>query len=351
MEIPDETPQDVYLIDNLPGYVDQPFELDKEKLDILVEDITEGEYGKIHSLIVIHYDNLVLEKYFMGWTRHMRHRLFSVTKSFSSALIGIAIEQGYIDGVNKNLLSFFPEYDDIENLDARKESITLENVLTMTPGFKWDDSPLFDKCGDLNPESDTAKMSESSDWIKYVLDLPMRDDPSTEFLYNNGGSHLLSGILTNKTGQSAEEYASENLFSALGITNWEWEKDPNDLTNTEGGLFLHPVNMAMFGYLFLKNGFLNEEQVISEDWVKESTSRHIEIRDPDSGEVGEYYGYQWWFFKDGNTYSARGLLGQFIFVIPGLNMVIVTTAENFEDPLVSAADILTNIVDALVVKN
>lgn len=351
---PDETPQDKYLIDSLPGYVNPPFELDEDKLDILVEDITEGEYGKIHSLIIIHYDSLVLEEYFMGWTRHMRHPLYSVTKSFSSALIGIAIEQGYIDNVDKLLLSFFPEYNDIENLDTRKKSITLENVLTMSTGFQWDDSPPLDECGNPNPESDTTKMVESSDWIKYVLDMPMSDDPGTKFLYNNGSSHLLSGILTNKTGQSVEDYTEENLFNELGITNWEWKKDPNDLANTEGvygGLFIHPVNMAMFGYLYFKNGLFDGKQIVPENWVKESTAKHIERRDPDSGEIIGYYGYQWWCNSNNNTYFAMGLAGQFIFVIPGLHMVVVMTAENFEDYVVPGGDILNTIVDALIAKS
>jgi CubicO group peptidase (beta-lactamase class C family) len=319
-----------------------------------VEDINGGEYGKIHSLIIIHNDSLVLEEYFMGWSRHMRHPLFSVSKSFSSALIGIAIEQGYINSVDDNLLSFFPEYDDIENLDERKESINLGNVLTMSAGFQWYDDPYLDKCGNPNPESDTVKMVGSSDWIKYVLDLPMSDDPGTKYLYNNGGSHLLSGILTNKTGQSAEDYAEENLFNALGITNWEWKKDPNGLTNTEGaygGLLIHPVNMAMFGYLYFKNGLFDSKQIVPENWVKESTSAHIERRDPDSDEIMGYYGYQWWINSNKTVYFASGLAGQFIFVIPGINMVVVMTAENFEDPFGPETDILTNIVDALVTKS
>jgi len=200
---PEETPQDEYLIDNLPGRNYQPSELDMGKLNILVEDIREGDYEKIHSLIIVHYDSLVLEEYFMGWTRPMLHPCFSVTKSFSSSLIGIAIEQGYISGVDEKLLSFFPEYGDIANLDERKESITLENVLTMTAGFIWDElsTPYVDECGKETPENDAIKMGQSSDWIKYVLDLQIIDDPGTKYVYNSGGSHLLSGIIANKTYQ------------------------------------------------------------------------------------------------------------------------------------------------------
>jgi CubicO group peptidase (beta-lactamase class C family) len=350
---PDETPQEKYLIDSLPGYIDQPMELDKEKLDILVEDIKEDEYGKIHSLIIIHYDSLVLEEYFMGWTRDMLHPVHSVTKSFSSALIGIAIEQGYINGVAETLLSFFPEYDDIENLDTRKESITLENVLTMTPGFKWDETSTvyYDECSNPTPGNDGMELQKSNDWIKYMLDLQMSDDPGTRYVYNSGGSSLLSGVLKNKTGKIAEEFASENLFSPLGITNWKWEKGPNGLSTTGWGLHLHPVNMAMFGYLYSKKGFLNGEHVISEDWVQESTSKHIEIIDPFSGEFnGYYYGYQW-RIREGGSFIAIGYAGQFIYVIPSLNLIVVSTAENFEDPFGPLGDLITNIIGALVMKS
>ena len=182
-----------------------------------------------------------------------------------------------------------------------------------------------------------------------MLDLPVIDDPGTEFVYNSGGAILLSGILANKTGQSAEEFAEDNLFNALGISNWEWEAGPNEITNASWGLSLHPVNMAMFGYLYLKNGLLNGEQVVSEDWVNESTSNHIVV--PDFIDVQDPYGYQWWMLNGykhwdpmlvprglpkpppgtEGAYNATGYGGQLILVLPNLNMVLVSTAEDFDD--------------------
>ena len=334
---PDETPQAEYSIDSLPGSVDPPYELDEEMLANLVKRIKIGAFGNIHSLIIIHNDSLVMEEYFRGWTRHMLHYCMSVTKSVTSALIGIAIDQGKIDGLDDKLLSFFPEYDDIENLDERKESIILEHVLTMTPGFTWDEasSPPTDPSGNPNPENDLGKMTLSSDWIKYMLDLPMSNDPGTKFVYNTGGAILLSGIIQNKTGQSAEEFAEDNLFSVLGITNWEWSSGPNGINDTgggpSGGLLLHPVNMAMFGYLYLKNGLLNGEQIVPENWVKESTAKHIAVKE------AEDYGCLWWsptdnlvenHLKTNDLFFARGFAGQFIFIVPHLNMVVVTTSVN-----------------------
>ena len=343
--IPDETPQDEYAIDNLTGRDDCPYELDEAILTELVNLIEKGEFGNIHSLIIIHNDSLILEEYFRGWTRHMRHPLYSVTKSITSALIGIAMDQGKVGGVDEKLLSFFPEYGDIANLDARKESITLENVLTMSTGFTWNEwgIPYEDTFGIPNFQNDLNKIIMSRDWIKYVLDLSMGDDPGTKWNYNSGGSHLLSGIITNKTGQSAEEFAEENLFNALGITNWEWESGPNGISKGGWGLYLHPANMTMFGYLYLKNGILNGEQVISENWVKESTAKHIERKDPDSGELLGYYGYQWWRFTDNavitisgylkvnDLFAATGSHGQRIYIIPHINKVVVITAGNIRE--------------------
>jgi CubicO group peptidase (beta-lactamase class C family) len=335
-------PQNQYAIDDLPGCDDCTATLDEAILAELVSKIEDGDYGNIHSLIIIHNDSLALEEYFGEWTRNMLHPCFSATKSFTSALIGIAIAQGYISGVDETLLSFFPEYDDIENLDERKESITLENVLTMTAGFTWDElsTPYRDNEGNPNLENDLAKMGESDDWIRHMLNLPMSDDPGTEWNYNSGGSHLLSGILQKGSNQSLEDFAEDNLFSTLGITNWKWESDPNEITTGGWGLSLHPVDMAMFGYLFLKNGLLNGEQIVSENWVNISTAKHIEIIDIESGSHNSDYGYQWWRILPRNSrnfYFALGNGGQFIIILPDLNMVVVMTAENSAEDYVSLA--------------
>jgi len=337
--IPNEYPQDAYAIDNLP--LDASNSLDEEILAKLVSQIRIGAFGKIHSLIIIYNGSLVLEKYFRGWTRHMRHPCFSATKSVTSALIGIAINQGQIDGVDENLLNFFPEYNDIANLDERKASITLEHVLTMSAGLTWDEifTPYFDSSGEPNPENSAVKMYLSDDRIKHVLDLPMRDDPGTRFVYSTGCTTLLSGILANTTGQSAEDFAEENLFSALGITDWEWLTGPNELSDTGAGLELHPVDMAMFGYLYLHDGLFNGEQVVPADWVAESSAKHIAFKEPISGEDLSDYGYQWWRFTDNSVegsveindiFYASGYGGQFVFIIPHLNMVIASTAANSE---------------------
>jgi CubicO group peptidase (beta-lactamase class C family) len=346
MKLPAEHPQDSYAIDSLQATDNGTYELDEEALAGIVMRIEKGYYGNFHSLIIIHNNGLALEKYFKGWTRHMHHPCYSMTKSFTSALIGIAVKNGFIKSVDENLLSFFPEYEgQIANLDDRKKAITIKDVLTMSAGFQWDElsTSYVDRQGNPNLENDAMKMAQSDDWIKYMLDLPMSTDPSTEFVYNSGCTILLSGILSKTTGKSAEQLAAEQLFSPLGITSWEWETAPHNITNTGWGLSMHPANMAIFGYLFLKSGGFAGEQLVPEQWVQECSEKHITIGSMPWPMTGMFdYGYQWWRFNDlffdkmwrgdppavNDIFFASGWGGQKTFVIQDLDMVITVTAWN-----------------------
>jgi CubicO group peptidase (beta-lactamase class C family) len=301
--------------------------LSKTILDAAIIKIEKGDYGKIHSLLIIRNHYLILENYFSGYERDDIHPVYSVTKSVTSALVGIAIKQGKINSVNTKILEFFPEYENIANLDSGKRKISLENVLTMTAGFQWDElSTSY-----FNPLNDARKMAASKDSVKYVLDLPMRNHPE-RVVYNSGCSMLLSGVLNNTTGQSAEEFAIDHLFNPLGIKEWHWSIVKNGTINTAWGLRLRPIDMARFGILFSNDGLWLNNKIIPKAWRKVSTQKHAQF-----GRYG--YGYQWWRFLDHNSivsnlaindvYFAWGFGGQHIFVIPHLNMVVVSTGENF----------------------
>lgn len=236
-----------------------------------------------------------------------------------------------IQNTDEKLLGFFPRYANIANRDARKEAITLGNLLTMTAGFVWDEwSIAYDEDG-----NDATRLSNSNDWIEYMLNLPMNATPGTRFVYNSGNTMLLSGILQESVGTSAETFADDKLFFRLGIVNWLWSTGPDGITNTGWGLRLRPIDMAKFGSLFLHNGRAGNNQVIAEEWVKLSTQKHVSTTN------GFDYGYQWWRFRDNcdvarllrinDIFFAWGYGGQFIFVIPHLKMVVVTTAGNFTD--------------------
>jgi CubicO group peptidase (beta-lactamase class C family) len=335
-----EQPQNVYAIDSLPGSGTSPYTLDEIKLDELVSAIQAGDFGKTDSLVIIQNDGLVLEEYFRGWDRDRLHRCFSVTKSVTSALIGMLLEQRKIPSLDAQLLSFFPEYQDIKNSDARKEAITLEDVLTMTAGFSWNETTTpYTFLIIPNLLNDMTRMFFNRDYIRYVLDKPMAAEPGTVWTYNSGSLDLLSGIITNATGQTAEDFAAEHLFQPLGIFDWKWNEAPQGISETGAGLSLHPVDMAMFGYLFLRKGSFQGKQIVPEEWVEVSTASHVTQITMNGQALNMHYGYLWWILPVDATvggslqlnqiYCALGYGGQCIFVIPQLDMVVVSTASNF----------------------
>ncbi len=303
--------------------------LDPQKLSEMERRIEAGDYGNIHSLIIVRNDHMVMERYFRGYTREDLHYVYSVTKSVTSALVGIALEKKHIGGLEDKLLSFFPQYSQLENPDPDKEEIDLEDVLTMSSGLLWDE--WINPYG--HPQNDATLLSGSQDWIKHMLDRPMVSTPGSEFTYSSGCTMLLSGILQQTTRQTAEDFGGDNLFEYLKM-KWQWDKGPNNLTNTGWGLFLRPIDMANFGLLYLNDGKIDNEQIVTSDWIERSTKTHI-----DAGNFN--YGYQWWRFKDDNSvvnnlpindlYFAWGFRGQFIFVIPHLDMVVVSTADNITE--------------------
>ena len=297
----------------------------------LIAKITDGDYGEIHSLLIYKDETLVVEKYFRGYDREDLHVCYSVTKSVTSALIGIAIDKGYLNRVDGKILDFFPGYTNIHNGSDRKNNITLHDVLSMSAGFRWDEFTL----PYTDPNNYVRLLIDSQDWIKYVLDLEVIYEPGTIFTYNSGCSTLLGGVIYNVTNVKADLFCSSNIFDSLGITGWEWEYGPGGVVNTFGGLKLRPVDMLKFGRLFLQKGKLNGEQIISESWVNNSTAAKIDINNYYE------YAYQWWRYKDASTtaqvlhvndvFYADGWGGQFIWVVPHLNMVVVTTGGNFDN--------------------
>lgn len=303
--------------------------LDSTIINDLINTIHNGTYGEIHSLLILRHGQLAVEEYFHGYTRDQLHPVYSVTKSVTSASIGIALDQGKIDGVDSKLLTFFPEYKTIANMDTNKQAITLSDVLTMRAGFAWDELSI--------PYTDTRnpihQLLASPDWIKFMLDLRMSDKPGTRFRYNSGCTVLFSGILRNKVRMQAEQFARMNLLDRLGITTYTWESSADGLTNTGWGLSLQPRDMMKFGYMYLQKGKWEGKQIVSENWVSTSTTPYTIF--PDS--MG--YGYQWWLMplRDvaGHTPTPKDITiawgwgDQFIFVIPALDMVVVSTAGNY----------------------
>jgi CubicO group peptidase (beta-lactamase class C family) len=297
--------------------------IDSKRLVELVELIQDGkEFPDLHSLLIVRNGHLIVEEYFRDYSADKLHTLQSVSKSFTSALIGIAIERGEIMGVDEKVLDFFTEMRIIKNMDKRKTSMRLQDLLTMRSGTDYHE-------GYTGSPHDTLNSLDSG-WDQFYLDRPMVHDPGTHFQYDSGGVILMSSMLKNRTGLHADGYALKNLFKPLEITKVRWFKNREGHPHTGGGLYLIPKDMAKLGLLYLNDGEWGGTQVVPAFWVKESVKKHVNLKREDPGVVG--YGYLWWLLSpdpDGNRieliYAAMGFRAQYIFVIPEHDMVVVVT--------------------------
>jgi CubicO group peptidase (beta-lactamase class C family) len=253
----------------------------------------------------------------------------SATKSVTSILVGIAIDNKMISDVNRKIYELLSQYKGTKWVDKKYE-ITLEHLLTMTAGVDWLAStsgiPLSD------PRNDDAGLYRSYDPIKYTLEKELIEQPGSRYNYSTGLSTVLGEILKKATGLNPDEFADKYLFDPLGIQNHKWKAYPNGTIDTGGGLYLRSRDMAKIGYMTLKKGKWRGNQIVSEKWVNESTKAHVQ-------KIGKItmasdYGYQWHHgeIKIRNprieAFFAQGLGGQYIFIIPALDMVVVFTHQH-----------------------
>jgi CubicO group peptidase (beta-lactamase class C family) len=281
--------------------------VDAELLEQMLSVIDERGLN-VHSVVVTRDGYIIAERYYPPYDQATRHPLFSVTKSFVSALVGIAIADGFIDGVDAVVVGFFPGRQ-FANLDDRKRAMTLEHLLTMTSGLDWAEGmPTY------------QEMARTEDWVHYVLDKPMVAEPGTQFNYCSGCSHILSAIIQETTGTGTLAFAEHVLFGPLGISDVDWETDGTGIPNGGWGLNLTPRDMAKLGLLYLNDGVWDGQQVVPAEWVRASVSDGVDTGD------GWRYGYQWWLDPANGRFAAIGLASQLIYVIPELNTVVVFTA-------------------------
>jgi CubicO group peptidase (beta-lactamase class C family) len=267
----------------------------------------------IDSLLIARNGFIVTEAYFYSNTKSSVHDLRSCTKSVTSALVGIAIEEGYIKGVDSKILDLFAQYK-FENMDENKKNIALKHLLTMSAGFEWNED--YSLPNEKNP---AYQISSSPDSIRFLLNRKLVEEPGKVFHYNSGQSDLLSSILTKATGMDTFTYAEKKLFQPLGITEKYWGTFSDGTVCGAAGLNMCTRDMAKFGTLYLNKGKWNGRQIVPEKWVEDSTKKQI---DADFNGTAGGYGYQWWLNRFGG-YSARGIYGQYIFVMPELKMVVV----------------------------
>ncbi|MHA2177514.1 MAG: serine hydrolase domain-containing protein [Candidatus Thorarchaeota archaeon] len=298
--------------------------MNNDTLNEMMDLIEEQDYP-IHSVLVIKDGYAVFEEYPHEYypASHIK-LLHSVTKSFTGALIGIAIQQGLISGVNETVLSFFPEYT-VANPDPLKDSMTIEDLLTMTAGFEWDERSLPYEYGSGNSQ---MEMMESPDSVQYVLDLPMLHAPGEHWVYSAGASILLGAIVQQVANQTTEEFAEEFLFEPLGFGYSSWLVVSGGWASAPSGLSLSTRDIAKLGFLYLNNGTWNGTQILPSDYVSNATEP-IETRNDFGSEFD--YGWHWWIREDLGIYYAWGRHGQKIMVAPEHDLVVAFTAHVPDD--------------------
>ncbi len=285
-------------------------QLDHTALENLHDTLAPTE---VQTMVIVKNGVIVNEYYKDGYDANTIFALHSCSKSLTSALLGIAIEQGYIAGTDVLLSEYFPEILTSDN-DYLKE-MTIWHLLTHTTGF------------DASDTANWEAWRQSENWVNYVLECPIIHKPGTVFNYFTGNTHLLSAIIQKATGQTLYEFGKDNLFEPMGMNSVSCTTDNQGISDGGNGFTMTVYDMAKFGLLFLQNGLWEGQQLISEQWINDSTTTQFTRS---SGSAN--YGYQWWVRTFGDkryeAYFAQGHYGQFIFVVPELNLVTVFTSHN-----------------------
>jgi CubicO group peptidase (beta-lactamase class C family) len=290
----------------------------------------DPKFENIHAILIVKDGLLVFEEYFYHYSIENRHNLASVTKSITSLLVGLAIEQGYLEGVGEKVLPYFPEYLPLQQGSEWKERITIENLLTMRHGIA---------CDDWDPDSVTYYKhnfeNNQPDTVEATLDLPMETLPGMLYSYCSASTVVLGGVLSKVTGTTIPRFAEQYLFDPLGIGFAAWRSLPGGWTDTCGDLEMRPRDMARLGQLMLQAGNWNGKQIIPADWIDQSIQEHVPLEFNQTW--GNGYGYLWWLSDvpiagtSVHSFAASGAGGQVITIFPDLNMVIVITGGNYQN--------------------
>ena len=292
--------------------------VNEEIINDMMTAILAGKYPYLFSIVLVRNGKLIFEEYLYYNNRYWLREFRSAGKSITSELIGIAIDKGFISGVDGKLLDFFPEFEKGANWDPRKDKVSLHHVLSMRWGF--------DESGPAN-----SMPWYTVNWISKTLSLPLISEPGEKFEYHSAAPALCGPILERMTGMPVTEFAKEYLFDPLQISDYLWHTMSDGSTLTAGGMFMRPRDMAKIGYLIINRGQWHGQQILSEKWIDISTRPHTS--DNERG-----YGYYWWLsrYKGGNhlyeTIFAAGHGGQRVMVVPELNFVAVFTSKPDDNP-------------------
>jgi CubicO group peptidase (beta-lactamase class C family) len=321
-------------------------------LDSLKILATPDNYSNIHSILISRNGQLVYEQYFNGWDKDSLHDTRSAFKSITSLLAGIAVDKGLIKDVSQKVYAFFPEYKDFSGNNAWKKDMTIENLLRMESGF---DCEEFNDGKDCEDDMETTK-----DWVRYSLDLPMKDKPGTIWAYTSCDPMIISGIISRASKMSIMDFAKKYLFDPMGIKHYRWTIDPSGHGMTAGSFYIQPSDMLKIGEMVRQKGMWKGRRIVSAAWLEQSISTPVPI--PDFSYVKfsgsavaipqpTYYGYYWYKEEirtktfQGNLLFASGNGGQYIMIIEKLGLVVVFTQGNYQSPKAKKAfDLLARFI-------
>jgi CubicO group peptidase (beta-lactamase class C family) len=285
-----------------------------------------AELSNLYGLLVIKNGYLIAEDYFNDGAVDRKTGLASATKCYTSALVGIALDQGYLDDVDEKMIDFFPEYAD-QITDPRKKQISIEDMLKMRSGYPWEER--------VPPYMDMILTSD--DWLPFIVDFPLSSDPGVEYNYSNLTAHLLGVIVARASETDLKSFGQEHLFSPINAEVGDWWQDANNYHLGSGLISFTARDAAKFGLLYLNNGIYEGTQVVSAAWVEKSLQRYSEDINYTGwivSKLGRYFrdlgvGYQWYSARVGAHHFnfAWGHGGNLIVLLRELDMVIVTTAN------------------------
>lgn len=271
--------------------------------------------AQLHSLMIVKQGKVIAEGWWSPYRADLKHTLYSLSKSFTSTAIGLAVAEGRLS-VHDQVISFFKEQQPA-HISSNLAAMRVRDLLSMTTGHSTDTLPRF---------RDTT----ITDWVKDFLAQPVTHQPGTHFLYNSGATYMLSAIIQKITGHTLLDYLTPRLFAPLGIEDMDWEVDPKGICVGGWGLRLKTEDIAKFGQLYLQEGTWNGKQIIPRNWIKEATLAHImqagKEEDREKNDWLQGYGYQFWRCQH-NAYRGDGAYGQYCIVLPDSDMVIAITSE------------------------
>lgn len=296
---------------------------DSLRIESLKARILDRTFKDINGILVVKHGEVLFEAFFDGEGPDTLHDIRSAGKSITSALVGIAIDKGFILGVDQKLLSYFSGVSRCRTgWDPRKAKITLKHLLSMSFGLaEPGEFPAWESNGWYKKR-----------WIRDVLCQPVEFEPGSRFDYDTAAPALFGPIIEKASGMSVGRFAEDFLFGPLGIKHYKWRILPDGREHTGGGFRMGARDMARFGQLYLQKGEWNGQQLISRQWVEESTKAHLVA----NGQLDQSYGYYWWreafHISDRwiETYSASGNGGNKIYVFPSEDIVVVITASAYD---------------------